>query len=678
MVCQFKDETHATKKSLTLASLYSCMASSAGVFSGPLYSGTISKRLSTSKISDCFRTENDFFREWMNANLLNGVDSSGTVSLTKLEEVDEEQFQYHLKITINNYQGDMWFVLTKPMSSFLLSHSAPSGQSLFGMTAHYSADVQHVRYDVMDLFENVEYVDGSYKVLTDIRRTRSVAQIDVSSSIPIVIDSDFWSLESDTTNLIKFYSVSGGDAYGLVGSSASLALGASTTFTSLPPTCMNQSECIERGEKTVLRDDLANLGTLENFSEQFDKSIQTPMPIVFNQAHLKSSPIEPSNKWSFLSGSIAAIERSFSKGKLVGDYFYLSGGETYKDNEFIQEEDPFRINLMNYSIQKINSDDEEGVFGTTTTETTTKAGKLENEHVTFIFGGLFDNVPLGTGAYIKKSTAETIEINAAWFEEKGFTVFPRYSPIVAWTGRYILIYGGLSLTEDLRVTSVNDGFVIDIETGDAWKMNADFSPSWATDGVWSGEYLISWGGYKVNYSTFYPEVSGLNTGAVYDPSTNSWSKIIDAPIEARLGHNLFWYEDKMIVLGGQQYLTNRDEVGPSYAKNAGSFSLGAVSKIYFTEERPRSLKENMIITGNDTGDFYLEGDFGDEVLLSVYPNAECDSTLSGFLPNVQMYHIARGKKKVTLPLAVGTNIFSVELESSEGKVCTNALTFIRN
>ena len=212
MVCQFKDETHATKKSLTLASLYSCTPVQR-VFFRPLYSGTISKRLSTSKISDCFRTENDFFREWMNANLLNGVDSSGTVSLTKLEEVDEEQFQYHLKITINNYQGDM-VCFDETNKQFSSSHSAPSGQSLFGMTAHYSADVQHVRYDVMDLFENVEYADGSYKVLTDIRRTRSVAQIDVSSSIPTVIDSDFWSLESDTTDLIKFYSVSGGNLMG--------------------------------------------------------------------------------------------------------------------------------------------------------------------------------------------------------------------------------------------------------------------------------------------------------------------------------------------------------------------------------------------------------------------------------------------------------------------------------
>ena len=57
---------------------------------------------------------------------------------------------------------------------------------------------------------------------------------------------------------------------------------------------------------------------------------------------------------------------------------------------------------------------------------------------------------------------ETIDINTTWFEDKGFTVFPRYSPIVAWTGQYILIYGGLALTDDLRVTYVNDGFVIDL------------------------------------------------------------------------------------------------------------------------------------------------------------------------------------------------------------------------
>ena len=129
-------------------------------------------------------------------------------------------------------------------------------------------------------------------------------------------------------------------------------------------------------------------------------------------------------------------------------------------------------------------------------ETVSKAGILENDDVIFVFGGFAENAAVATGAYIKRSTGEEVSIDAAWFEEKGFTVFPRYSPIVVWTGRYILVYGGLSLTDDLRVTSVNDGFVIELETGEAWKMNADYSPSWATEGVWSGEYLITWGAIK--------------------------------------------------------------------------------------------------------------------------------------------------------------------------------------
>ena len=121
---------------------------------------------------------------------------------------------------------------------------------------------------------------------------------------------------------------------------------------------------------------------------------------------------------------------------------------------------------------------------------------------------------------------------------------------MVWTGRYILVYGGLSLTDDLRVTSVNDGFVIELETGDAWKMNADYSPSWATEGVWSGEYLITWEGHKVNYTTVYSEVTGMNTGAVYDPQQTAGSKLLMHQLIQDLGTTYFGTTEKWSSLEG--------------------------------------------------------------------------------------------------------------------------------
>ena len=86
----------------------------------------------------------------------------------------------------------------------------------------------------------------------------------------------------------------------------------------------------------------------------------------------------------------------------------------------------------------------------------------------------------------------------------------------------------------------------------------------------------------------------------------------------------------------------------------------------------------MIITANEAGEFYLEGNFGQSVVFSVYPNPGCYSTQDGVLTSSTFFTVARGKIKITQPLSFGTNVFAFELEFPEGKVCTNALTFIRN
>jgi len=62
--------------------------------------------------------------------------------------------------------------------------------------------------------------------------------------------------------------------------------------------------------------------------------------------------------------------------------------------------------------------------------------------------------------------------------------------------------------------------------------------------VWTGTEMIIWGG--TNDGT-----NGLNTGGRYNPSTNSWiaTSTTNAP-EARSGHTAVWTGSEMIVWGG--------------------------------------------------------------------------------------------------------------------------------
>jgi N-acetylneuraminic acid mutarotase len=81
--------------------------------------------------------------------------------------------------------------------------------------------------------------------------------------------------------------------------------------------------------------------------------------------------------------------------------------------------------------------------------------------------------------------------------------------------------------------------------GDTWTATA--GPPDGRDGhtaVWTGNEMIIWGGTG----------SGLNTGARYNPSTDSWTatSTTNAPT-ARLRHTAVWTGSEMIIWGGDSY-----------------------------------------------------------------------------------------------------------------------------
>jgi N-acetylneuraminic acid mutarotase len=118
---------------------------------------------------------------------------------------------------------------------------------------------------------------------------------------------------------------------------------------------------------------------------------------------------------------------------------------------------------------------------------------------------------------------------------------PRGGPTQVWTGSHVLMWGG-----GINNQVMNTGAKYDPLT-DTWtrisSVNAPVGRSSHT-AVWSGSEMIIWGGS--GGSGIY-----LNTGGRYNPATDTWTAVgtYGAP-SARLGHTAVWTGERMIVWGG--------------------------------------------------------------------------------------------------------------------------------
>ncbi len=117
---------------------------------------------------------------------------------------------------------------------------------------------------------------------------------------------------------------------------------------------------------------------------------------------------------------------------------------------------------------------------------------------------------------------------------------PRYGHTAVWTGRLLLVWGG-----------VNEGAILESggrydPSNDSWTPTATSSRPTPRNGhtaVWTGNQMIVWGGFSL-YTL-------LNSGASYDPLTASWTAIssLNAP-SPRSDHVAVWTGSVMVVWGG--------------------------------------------------------------------------------------------------------------------------------
>ncbi|MGH9868456.1 MAG: Kelch repeat-containing protein, partial [Candidatus Polarisedimenticolia bacterium] len=134
----------------------------------------------------------------------------------------------------------------------------------------------------------------------------------------------------------------------------------------------------------------------------------------------------------------------------------------------------------------------------------------------------------------------------------------RLGHTAVWGGGRMIVWGGRLGS---GTTTTATGAQYD-PTGDTWSVTSSGSAPSARIGhtaVWTGSHMIVWGGYAAVNGT------RLNTGALYDPSANTWTAVSLANAPAPRGdHTVLWTGARMIVWGG-------DETGAGPAGTGGLF-----------------------------------------------------------------------------------------------------------
>jgi hypothetical protein len=134
----------------------------------------------------------------------------------------------------------------------------------------------------------------------------------------------------------------------------------------------------------------------------------------------------------------------------------------------------------------------------------------------------------------------------------------RLSPSAVWTGTEMIVWGGFSGA--FAFQTLNDGAKYNPQTNTWAPVTSVGAPTarFGHTAVWTGTEMIVWGG---NSCTACPN-PGVDTGAKYNPATDSWSptSAVSAP-SPRGFHTAVWTGSKMVVWGGQNDTTLLDTGG---------------------------------------------------------------------------------------------------------------------
>jgi hypothetical protein len=124
-----------------------------------------------------------------------------------------------------------------------------------------------------------------------------------------------------------------------------------------------------------------------------------------------------------------------------------------------------------------------------------------------------------------------------------------------WTGKELLIWGGVAQSGDRSWANHQDGALFD-PASNSWRpMSTDGAPegralALPNQYVWTGTQFIVWGGLRFDSGTgFDPALVPLASGGIYDVASDSWTTIAAQGAPTHGSAEVFWTGSKLLVLG---------------------------------------------------------------------------------------------------------------------------------
>ncbi len=130
----------------------------------------------------------------------------------------------------------------------------------------------------------------------------------------------------------------------------------------------------------------------------------------------------------------------------------------------------------------------------------------------------------------------------------------RGQPTVVWTGKEVVVWGGSTLVHGKRFDteiSLRDGYAYRPDR-DRWRLlPAAPIGAWGSVGVWDGQEVLVWGGGATRNQG--AERFTQDQGAAYDPATNTWRQLPQAPVAKYQSYVLTgaWTGRELVVFTGR-------------------------------------------------------------------------------------------------------------------------------
>jgi hypothetical protein len=144
---------------------------------------------------------------------------------------------------------------------------------------------------------------------------------------------------------------------------------------------------------------------------------------------------------------------------------------------------------------------------------------------------------------------------------------PRIGHTAVWTGTQMLVWGGVNSSN----TYLASGGNYDSSLGWApLEVAGAPSPRIFHTAVWTGTRMLVWGGLTESPFAVFAD------GGTYDPFSGTWAPIPAAPIAARALHTSVWTGTRMVVWGGTPDYATGLNTGAIWDPGTGTWTLTPV------------------------------------------------------------------------------------------------------